>query len=291
MIGPVVELVRTGGSAALRRAIAGDDGLSEAELASADDPGWFGPASVVWRVHGSPSMLIGGLRALLLQTLHPLAMAGVAEHSDYRHDPWGRLHRTGRFVGATTYGSTPTAETAIAAVRAVHERVRGIAPDGRPYAASDPHLLLWVHITEVDSFLRAYERYGTGRLTAAERDAYVREMSVIADSLGAEPAPRTVAELEAALARFRRECRATRQSRTATRFLLNPPVAILARPAYAIIAAAAIGLLPHWARRQLLVPLPPCADPLAVRPAARLVTAAIGWLMSADTRAGNPFPA
>ncbi|MDH4363327.1 MAG: DUF2236 domain-containing protein, partial [Acidimicrobiia bacterium] len=119
----------------MRSAIAGDERLSRRELATWDDPGLFGPASVAWRVHGESSMLIGGLRALLLQTLHPLAMAGVADHSDYRRDPWGRLHRTGRFIGATTYGNTATAEHVIAMVTAIHRRVEGTAPDGRHYAA------------------------------------------------------------------------------------------------------------------------------------------------------------
>ncbi|MCP3989662.1 MAG: DUF2236 domain-containing protein, partial [Actinomycetia bacterium] len=133
--------------------------MATADLATHDDPGLFGPGSVAWRVHAESSMLIGGLRALLLQTLHPLALAGVADHSVYRQDPWGRLHRTARFIGATTYGNTATAEQIITRIRAIHAQVTGVAPDGTPYEANDPHLLLWVHITEIDSFLRAYDRY------------------------------------------------------------------------------------------------------------------------------------
>ena len=274
----------------MRQAIAGNERLAIEDLATVDDPGLFGPGSVVWRVHGESSMLIGGLRALLLQTLHPLAMAGVADHSAYREDPWGRLHRTGRFIGATTYGSTETAEAMIARVRAVHDRVTGVAPDGRPYRANDPRLLLWVHVTEVDSFLRAYDRYAPGRLTDAERDRYVAEMADVARRLGAEegpgadPVPVDRASLAATLASFRPECRVTDEARAAAQFLLAPPVPLLLRGAYGLIGAGAIGLLPGWARRELRLPLPPGVDPLAIRPAATVLTRTIGWLLSADHR-------
>jgi uncharacterized protein (DUF2236 family) len=275
-----VSLVRRRGGAVLRRALAGDEALGREDLASAGDPGLFGPASVAWRVHGDPAMLIGGLRALLLQTLHPLAMAGVADHSDYRDDPWGRLHRTGRFIGATTYGNSATAERVIATIQAVHDRVVGTAPDGRPYAANDPHLLLWVHITEVDSFLRAHLRYGDGRLTDAEQDRYIAELAEVGRRLGAEGVPEDRAGLAASLAMFRRECSFDRQAREATRFLLLPPVPLALRGAYGLITAASIGLLPGWARSMMGLPVPPGLDPLVVRPAARALTRTIGWLMA-----------
>ena len=284
MIGEVLAAVRTQGSSLLRNALAGDEGLAPEEMASLDDLGLFGPDSVVWRVHGDSAMLIGGLRSLMLQTLHPLAMAGVAEHSDYKSDPWGRLNRTGRFVGATTYGSTETAERAIRIVHNVHKRVKGIAPDGRPYEANDPHLLLWVHITEVDSFLRAYEAYGAGKLRDAEKDQYVAEMAEVARRLGSETPPESVAELEACLDGFRQECEAGSYARETIRFLLLPPVHLALRGPYGVLAAGAITLLPGWARRELRLPVLPLSDPLAVRPAATVLTRAIGWLMAADPR-------
>ncbi|HKN48693.1 MAG TPA: oxygenase MpaB family protein, partial [Actinomycetota bacterium] len=166
------------------------------------DPGLFGPDSVAWRVHAAPSMLIGGLRALLVQALHPLAMAGVHQHSDYRDNPWGRLRRTSEYVLATTYGDTATAERAGAVVQAVHRRVTGIDPvTGRTYRADDPELLAWVHNVEVHSFLAAYRRYG-GSLPAAEADQYVREMTSAAElvGLGASDVPATLADLRAYLA-------------------------------------------------------------------------------------------
>lgn len=283
-----LSLLRSEGSEVIRRAVAGNERLAPADLATDDDPGWFGPDSAIWEVHASSAMLIGGLRALLLQTLHPLAMAGVAQHSDYRNDPWGRLHRTGRFVGATTYGNAASAESAVETVRRVHKRVKGFAPDGRPYSANDPHLLLWVHVTEVDSFLAAFNRYGDHQISPERQDQYVAEMAVIATALGAETPPKSVAELAETIERFRSECGGSRQTRDATRFLLNPPVGLLTRPAYGIITAAAIGLLPTWARLQLLLPPVPLVDPLAVQPAAKALMGAIGWLLGSDEHRGLP---
>src|SRR5271168_3017842 len=124
---------------------------------SAQSPGerWFAEDRPIRQVHSDSAMFIGAIRALLLQSLHPLAMAAVAGHSDYRGDPWGRLQRTSYFLAVTTFGQVSDADEAIARVRRVHERVTGLAPDGRPYAASDPHLLTWVHVAEAISFLRA----------------------------------------------------------------------------------------------------------------------------------------
>ncbi|MEM7340932.1 MAG: oxygenase MpaB family protein [Actinomycetota bacterium] len=284
MIGDLVATIRNEGGTRLRNVIAGEQRLDTSQLATRADPGLYGPSSAVWRVHGEASMLIGGLRALMLQTLHPLAMAGVAEHSDYRHDPWGRLHRTGHFIGATTYGNTATAERTIAMVRAIHERVEGHAPDGRPYSATDPHLLRWVHVTEVDSFLAAYDRYAAGRLTDAERDQYVAEMGEIATRLGADDVPTDMASLQSCIEDFRPELRYDPQAQEAMRFLMRPPVPLLLAGAYGIVTAGAVGLLPGWAQRQLRLPVPPGVEPIAVRPAAMLFTRGIGWLLDDDFR-------
>ncbi len=276
----VVGAIQRRGSEYLRSAISGDQGLTPDEVADPSDPGLFGPGSAAWRVHGDAAMLIGGLRALLLQTLHPLAMAGVYEHSDYRDDPWGRLHRTGRFVGATTFGKTSVAEQQIAMVNRVHERVVGTAPDGRAYSANDPHLLLWVHVTEVDSFLTAFERHGYGKLTDAERDSYVNEMAEVALRLGSDEPPRSAAELADTIDAFRPECSSGPQVRETMRFLLYPPVPLASRGPYGIIAAGAVAALPPWARSMLrLPPLLPGADALAIRPAADALTKTMGWMM------------
>lgn len=222
-------------------------------------------------------MIIGGLRALFLQVMHPLAVAGVAQHSAYRTDPLGRLARTGRFVAATTYGTTVEAERAITTVRAVHERVRGIAADGRPYAATDPALLAWVHNVEVDSFLAGFERYGPG-LDAADADRYVAEMAVVGRALGAQDLPMTVAELREWIAGCP-DLAVTDDARDAVRFLVLPSLPVRMLPIYAVIAAAAAGLVP-WRHRLALGLWPvPLADSLIVRPAATTLLAAMGWVL------------
>ncbi len=134
-------------------------------------------------------MFVGGMRALLFQSLHPLAMAGVAQHSDYRSDPWGRLRRTADFLAATTFGPASQAQRAVDTVHRVHERVVGTASDGRPYAANDPHLLEWVHIAELDSFLAAHDRYGERPLVGNERDRYVADAAVVARGAGCDRPP------------------------------------------------------------------------------------------------------
>jgi uncharacterized protein (DUF2236 family) len=276
-----VDAVRLRVAGTVREMVTGDRRPPQVPV-ERSEPGLFAADSATWKVHSDLSMLIGGLRALLLQTLHPLAMAGVADHSDYRDDPWGRLRRTGHFVGVTTFGDEVEARSAIDRVRRIHEHVIGTAPDGRPYSATDPHLLAWVHVTEVDSFLAAHLRYGRHPLTFGEADRYVAEMAVLGELLGAESLPRTVVGMRAWIDSIRPELAVGRQAREAVGFLLSPPVGLLARPAYAVVSAAAIGLLPGWARRKLWLPLAPLTDPVLVRPAARSLLVALGWALDAD---------
>ena len=243
-------------------------GTAEAGRNGADD-GLFGPDSVTWRVHAEPTMLLAGVRALLLQALHPLAMAGVAQHSAFREDPWGRLRRTAEYLGAVSYGTTEQAERAIARVRTVHRAVRGTDPySGAAYRADDPELLLWVHCCEVDSFLGVTTRSGL-RLTPADADRYLTEQRVLPHRLGVPDdhgVPGTAAELAAYFARTRPQLRAVPEAREAARFALLPPlpgwVAVLtpARPTWVGLACTAMGLLPPWARRMYGLPVPPGAE-------------------------------
>jgi uncharacterized protein (DUF2236 family) len=233
-------------------------------------------------VHGDSSMFIGGLTALLLQSLHPLAMAAVAGHSGYRGDPWGRLQRTSYFLAVTTFGRASDAQEAIGRVRAIHQRVTGIAPDGRPYAASDPRLLTWVHIAEADSFLRAHTRFGGQPLDQAGRDGYVADLARIGAALGVPDPPRTEAGLAARIAQYRPELAGTAQAREAARFLLlSPPLPPVARAPYGVLAAAAVSLLPGWARRPLYLPRLPVTEAALVRPAGRAMVHAIRWATTA----------
>jgi uncharacterized protein (DUF2236 family) len=272
LAGTASDLARAGVARAVRLRVTGRS--SGPQVTVDGNPGWFGPDSVSWRVHADLATVVGGLRALLYQTLHPLAMAGVAQHSDYRHDPWGRLHRTADYIAATTYGTCEEAERAVARVRSVHEHVNGVASDGRPYSANDPELLTFVHATEVDSFLAAYQRYSAG-LSTADADRYVAEMGFVARQLDADPVPTTVAELHDVLAGY--ELRSTPEARDALRFLMFPPMPLSVRPTYALIAAAAVELLPLSVQLELRAVVPPPWGLLAVRPALRAVLGTLRW--------------
>ena len=282
------DVVRGRIGAAIFGLVAGPRGASHGRLIRAPGERWFAEDRPIRLVHGDASMFIGGIRALLLQSLHPLAMAAMAEHSDYRGDPWGRLQRTGFFLAVTTYGRESDAREAIARVQAIHERVTGIAPDGRPYAASDPRLLTWVHLAEVDSFLAAHARYGSSRLDQAGRDGYVADMARIGAALGVPDPPLTEAELSARIEAYRGELAATPQSREAARFLLlQPPLPAIALAPYGVLAAAAVSLLPGWARGLLRLPRLPVTETLLVRPAGQAMVQAIRWATSAP----RPAPA
>ena len=275
--------VRARIGAAIFERVAGPEGPARRQVIhGGDGERWFAGDRPVRRVHGDSSMFAGGIRALLLQSLHPLAMAAVAGHSDYRGDPWGRLQRTSFFLAVTTYGRAADAQAAIDRVRAVHRHVTGTAPDGRPYAASDPHLLTWVHVAEADSFLRAHSAFGAEPLDQAGRDGYVADMARIGAALGVPDPPRTEAELAAAIAGYRAELAGTAQSRDAARFLLlRPPLPLLARAPYGVLAAAAVSLLPGWARRPLRLPRLPVTEAALVRPAGHAMTGAIRWAIAA----------
>ncbi len=266
----------------LIRRVAGPEGAQRRErIDTAPGPRWFDQDSPIQVVHGDASMFIGGLRALLLQSLHPLAMTGVAAHSGYAGDPWGRLQRTSHFLAVTSFGSAADAEAMVARIRGIHGRVQGVAPDGRPYSASDPHLLRWVHVAEVDSFLAAHTAYGAETLDQESRDGYVADVARVAESLGVVGPPRTEAELCDQLDDYRPELAGTAEARAAARFmLLNPPLPLPARPAYGALAAAAVGLMPRWSRRPLRLPYLPMTEATAVRAAGKLATGTIRWAMA-----------
>jgi len=266
----------------VRTRVIGPESTRHAELFDSDEPGWFADDAPIRRVHADASMFIGGLRALLLQSLHPLAMAGVAEHSDYRRDPWGRLQRTADFLTATTFGPASQAQRAVDVVKRVHRRVVGTTRDGRAYSANDPHLLEWVHIAELDSFLAAHDRYGVARLVGAERNRYVAEAGVVAAALGVLDPPATEAQLRERIAEFRPELRGTREARTAARYLLlQPPLPLAARVPYGMIAGAAVALMPAWTRLPLGLPWLPVSETVALRPAGDAVTRTLRWATAA----------
>jgi len=193
-----------------------------------DDPaddGFFGPASVAWRISGDLTAPVAGLRALMIQALHPLAMAGVDQHSDWRADPVGRLAATSAYLATITFGERAAAERAAARVRRIHEHVTGVDHEtGEPYAAGDPALLLWVHAALVDSNIAARETFGTP-LTPEDADRYAEEMVVAARLVGvpAELVPASVAALGTYLSSVQPRLRCTAAARESMAYLLDPP--------------------------------------------------------------------
>ncbi len=242
------------------------------------DPGLFGPAAICWQVHGDfTSMLIGGISALLLQALHPLALAGVWDHSNFREDLLGRLRRTGQFISGTTYGSTEDANWLIDKVRNIHLNVTGTAADGRPYAASDPALLTWVHVAEVSSFLAAHLRYRNPRLSAADQDSYFAETALIAERLGAQSVPRSRQEVADYLEQIRPQLLCDRRSEEILRILFNAPApSTLAKPFGVLMMQAGIDLLPEWAAQMLNLRLNPLQR-LLIRSGVRHTAPLLRW--------------
>lgn len=285
-----LDSVRRRAGASLFARVAGPEGPSHrARIHEAEGPRWFADDRPIREVHADASMFVGGLRALLLQSLHPLAMAGVAGHSDYRGDPWGRLQRTSYFLAVTTFGRADDAARAVARVRGVHRRVTGTAPDGRAYAASDPHLLEWVHVAEADSFLVAHRRFGRHPLDRAGRDGYVADLAEVGRRLGVLDPPTSEAALRDRLEAFRPELRHTREAGEAARFLLlRPPLPFAVRPAYAVLAAAAVSLLPGWARLKLRLPYLPVTEAALVQPAGDLLVRAVRWAMTPPAPVSAP---
>lgn len=266
---------------AIRAKVAGPE-ADERELRIWGAPGerWFTPTDPIAIVHADATMYVGGIRALLLQSLHPLAMAGVAGHSGYKGDPWGRLQRTSEYIAVTTFGRVEDAERMIARIRGIHRRVKGTAWDGRPYAASDPHLLKWVHLAEIESFLTAYQVFNPHPLSPADADRYVAQTSEIAVRLGVVEPPNTVGQLYDQLWTYGPELEATAAAKDTVEFLIyHPPLPPPARAGYWLLAAAAISILPSSARRMLELGDWRLTDALA-RPAGDASTRLIRWAFS-----------
>ncbi len=225
------------------------------------DASYFGPHSVTWRIHSNPVTLLGGIRALLIQALHPLAMAGVMDHSDMASDVFGRFRRTSDYLAVSIFGDRAAADAMGARVRAMHRKVSGVDKvTGLPYRADDPELLLWVHCVLVDSFLAAQQRFATP-LSGAECNRYVAEMVSLAQLVGlhAEDVPATRAALRSCLAGYRRALRLTPGAEAAWHLLEHPPMRLAARPVWALVFAASLSLMPKgmlamYHRRPPLIP-------------------------------------
>jgi uncharacterized protein (DUF2236 family) len=220
-------------------------------VANTEDLGLFGPDSMAWRIHGKPCALVGGLRALLIQALHPLAMAGVRDHSNYKAAPWARYKRTRNYVVATTFGTIAEARQVAERVLDVHNRVRGTdTVTGENYDAHDPELLLWIHNCLVDSFLAAYEVYES-KLTDEEVAQYLTEMSQASELVGL--AARLPAKTREDLRKYFEEIEpklcVTESVREGASVVLSPPMFFLLKPFWWTLSAGALDLLPNYALR------------------------------------------
>lgn len=264
-------------------------GLTKTPPPRCNDPdeAYFALDSVARVIHGDlPPMIAGGLASLFVQMLHPHTMAGVAQHSRYREDPSGRLLQTANFIGFTTYGTKHEAYASIERVLAVHEAVRGVADDGVPYYANDPHLLLWVHCAETSMFLSAYRRFGRVALSDADADHYVLEMATLARDLGIVNPPTSVDELSSTITRFRSELRLSPDGAIARDFVVRGVVRKrVQRLVYWLLVRSSFSLMAPWEARLLEVRPRPLRNALVVQPATKLLCALLRLFVPPPSRA------
>lgn len=244
------------------------------------DPGLLGPQSVAWRVHAHfTAMLVGGLSSLMVQALHPRALAAVWDHSNFKQNLKARLGRTAYFVAATTYGGRSMALRAIERVNAVHARAVGIDLQGRPYAANEPDLIRWVHLVEVHSFLTAYQHLSHQPLRSAQCDGYIAEMRQIGHLLGALHLPASWRDTEQALLAYEGELVCDARTRETVQVIENYPVEMLDKPFMHGVMQAAFDTMPSWALQRLGRP-PSCELARRARRAAlQLATIPVQWML------------
>jgi uncharacterized protein (DUF2236 family) len=265
------------------RAMTGATGDARDFLQPAGDPGLFGPDSVAWQVHADfVAMMTGGLSSLMLQALHPRALAAVWDHSNFRTQLQGRLGRTALFVATTTYGGTAAALQTIERVNRIHAQIHGSLPDGTPYVANDPALIRWVHLGETSSFLRAYQDLSLQPLTPARQDQYFAEMAQVGQRLGAHDLPLTQHQARLQLQEYRAQLRVDERTRETIALIEHYPCDPLDKPVIGLIVRAAFQMLPDWAldmlERERGCPL----EQTAVRTALQGVGASLNWAF-ADT--------
>lgn len=252
-------------------------------LEPADDPGWFGPDSVSWKVHAHlVSMLVGGLSSLLIQAMHPGALAGVWDHSNFRTDLRARLGRTAFFIAATTYGGQAMAQKAVDHVNQIHARVTGVKPDGSAYDARDPHLLRWVHLGETLSFLKAYCTHADAHMPLFMRNQYFFEMQRIGHALGATDLPQTLASAEQMLLSYRPELVVDARVHEVVQLIHNFPCRRRDRPFVRLIIEAAFDLLPDWALTELGRVRSPAWQQKLTQSALAIASIPIDWALATE---------
>ena len=238
------------------RAVFNDNASGQEPVPPSDDA-LFERDTPIRMVHADVvGMMVGGIRGLLLQMLHPHALQGVLDHSDFRQAAHGRLRRTARFIAVTTFGERDAAMSAIERVNRIHTRIGGTLPDGTPYSAQNPRTLAWVHVAEATSFLAAYLRHVKPDMSRADQDEYYRQFAVIARALGADPVPETKSQAQAIFAELRKDLTTSPEAREIADWVLNQRPKGAPPGAQALIGAEAIALLPSFARPMLGVERP-----------------------------------
>jgi uncharacterized protein (DUF2236 family) len=258
------------------REMVGGSGPPVAFLTPKGDRGLFGPESIAWKVHADfISMMIGGISSLILQALHPQALAGVWDHSSFREDLKGRLGRTAFFIAATTYGSTEMANNIIEKVNRIHTKIEGVDEFGKPYTATDPHLLAWVHLTETLSFMRSYEDYRKEPLSTHEKDQYFMEMKLLGERMGAKNLPSTYLLTDTAINQYLPELYFGDRAKTILDLLENFPSKLTAKPFIKLITRAGFLNLPDWVYPFINRPKPSLLERLAVKKSIDIVAAPV----------------
>jgi len=254
------------------REMVGGGGPPIAFLTPKGDRGLFGPESIAWKVHADfISMMIGGISSLILQALHPQALAGVWDHSSFRKDLKGRLGRTAFFIAATTYGSTEMANSVIEKVNHIHTKITGLDEFGKPYSATDPHLLAWVHLTETHSFMQAFEDYRKEKLSPPEKDQYFREMKNLGERMGAHHLPSTYSSTDSAIKSYIPELYFGERAKSILNLLEYFPSNLTAKPFIKLITRAGFLNLPDWVYPVINRSTPSLLERLAVKKSIDLI--------------------
>ena len=244
------------------------------------DPGLFGPQSVVWKVHADFSaMMVGGLSSLMIQALHPRALAAVWDHSNFREQLKARLGRTALFVASTTYGGIELASKSIERVNAIHAKIQGLDQQGRPYKANEPDLLRWVHLIETVSFLNAYQHLALRPLSASDCNRYVVEMNKVGEMLGATNLPTTLQDLQHAIAQYEPELVFDNRTRETIQSIENYSVGLTEKPFFTLILKSSFDIVPHWLLQKLQRTRDACVSRHARKLALQLASQPVQWML------------
>ena len=244
------------------------------------DPGLFGPQSVTWKVHADFSaMMVGGLSSLMIQALHPRALAAVWDHSNFRHQLKARLGRTALFVAATTYGSVDLATKHVQRVNAIHAKIKGIDLKGQAYIANEPHLLRWVHLVETISFLNAYQHLALQPLCLSDCDRYVVEMNKVGEMLGATNLPLTFSDAKHAMTQYEPELVFDQRTRETLRSIESYSVDLTEKPFFALILSASFDIVPQWLLQKLQREAESCLRINTRRLALQIASKPVQWML------------